>query len=358
MTSLQQQELILEEYREKRSLYDQLDEIVAGKLETLIEENRLFVMPLSHRLKTEESLQGKLRRRKQDYQHLLDLTDICGARIICYFLDTVDEIAGLLPAYFVVRKAVDKSESLDATQFGYLSRHFILSLREEDGYAKELCEIGFELQTRTVLQHAWAEIEHDLGYKSTFGVPRQLRREFSRIAGLLEIADNQFADLRRGLLAYESDIRERISSGEISDLPLDQVTLNEFVLHNRSFTALAGDFADRLGMEYVYNEVERYLPELDWLGIHTIGELYAMLERNEDLTARLIRLRSSEIDLSILTTSMLLRYFCRAELIAGEYTEEQIRRFLQLGTNNRALLKKYMDIILELKAAAKNGEAE
>ena len=66
-------------------------------------------------------------------------------------------------------------------------RSDICSLPKDKGYPEELTEYTFEIQFRTVLQHAWAEIEHDLGYKTEFGIPLDVRREFSRVAGLLEI---------------------------------------------------------------------------------------------------------------------------------------------------------------------------
>ncbi len=48
-----------------------------------------------------------------------------------------------------------------------------------------------EIQVRTVLQHAWAEIEHDIQYKSASVIPAEIRRRFMSLAGMLEIADRE-----------------------------------------------------------------------------------------------------------------------------------------------------------------------
>ena len=61
-------------------------------------------------------------------------------------------------------------------------------LRENKAFEGLKCEI----QIRSVLQHAWAEIEHDLGYKSELTIPKEVRRSFSRLAGLLELGDKEF----------------------------------------------------------------------------------------------------------------------------------------------------------------------
>lgn len=63
-------------------------------------------------------------------------------------------------------------------------------------------DLKCEIQIRSILQHAWAEIEHDIGYKNEIAIPKQMRRKFSRIAGLLEIADQEFVQIRSELEDY------------------------------------------------------------------------------------------------------------------------------------------------------------
>ena len=212
---LSKEKEILQTYSKNIDTYNELGEILHNKLTEMIKKHNFFTMEVSHRIKTVDSLADKLRRKSGKYSSIYDITDLCGARIICYLNDTVDKISEALRETFVVdeENSVDKRESLSATQFGYLSLHNIVSLRPEDGYNQEFCKIRCEIQIRTVLQHARAEIEHDLGYKSSFGVPSTIRREFSRIAGLLEIADNQFVELSENIQKYKDGIIQQIAHG-------------------------------------------------------------------------------------------------------------------------------------------------
>ena len=60
-----------------------------------------------------------------------------------------------------------------------------------------------QVQIRTVLQHAWAEFEHDIRYKGT--IPEEhvpdFDRRFTLAAGLLELADREFSTIRDRLQA-------------------------------------------------------------------------------------------------------------------------------------------------------------
>jgi len=78
---------------------------------------------------------------------------------------------------------------------------------------------------RTILQHAWAEIEHDIGYKSNIAVPREFRRKFSRIASILEIADDEFSRLKLDIHNYV----ETISKKGFENIDINAESLKLFI---------------------------------------------------------------------------------------------------------------------------------
>ena len=160
--------LILEQYRSEKSRYEQLGKVVQKRLENIAAESSVSVMTVGHRLKDEKSLCGKLYRKGEKYRSLEDITDILGARIVCYFYDDVDVLGKQVEKSFVVdwENSVDKRKQMRADSFGYLSLHYTCYFSEKSGYPAEICNKKFEIQIRTILQHTWAAIEHDIGYKS------------------------------------------------------------------------------------------------------------------------------------------------------------------------------------------------
>jgi putative GTP pyrophosphokinase len=93
--------------------------------------------------------------------------------------------------------SVDKGELLSPDRFGYLSVHYVASLSPSRLALPEYKQYGSikaEIQVRSILQHAWAEIERGLGYRNQT-MPGRVRRRFSMVAGLLEMADKEFRDI-------------------------------------------------------------------------------------------------------------------------------------------------------------------
>ena len=118
---------ILNEYRQNHHIYEQLEIKAFALLENELKQSGIMVFQLSHRLKTEQSLRGKLEKKGDKYETALDLTDLLGIRVISYFADDVDRIAEKIEELFVIDRenSVDKRRILDADQFGYLSLHYI-----------------------------------------------------------------------------------------------------------------------------------------------------------------------------------------------------------------------------------------
>ena len=133
---------------------------------------------------------------------LREIGDQLGVRVITYVRDDVDAVADLLGDQVVVNDDRDLGrETASEGRFGYASRHLQIALdpaRESQPAYAHLRGRNVQIQIRTVLQHAWAEFEHDIRYKGT--VPAEHAHDFDRrftlAAGLLELADQEFATIR------------------------------------------------------------------------------------------------------------------------------------------------------------------
>ena len=277
---------IIDEYLARRDSFRDLAKHVVAELEEHLQEPDIKIHSVAGRVKSKESLAGKLSRPDRVYKSLDDVTDVVGIRIITYFEDSIERVAGLLEKLYRVdlTHSTDKRKNLASDRFGYQSLHYICRLppgREITGLDPSLGDVRFEIQLCTVLQHAWAEIEHDLGYKSSALVPERIRRRFSRLAGLLEIADDEFVEIRKALEIYDRDVSKRIEESS-SEVPIDLHSLSSFVRTDwveKIDRALADKLGKQLAEAIFFPD---YLAEmLAHLGIDTIETLSSRLEVRE-----------------------------------------------------------------------------
>lgn len=136
--------------------------------------------------------------------------------------------------------------------------------------------------------HAWSAIHHDIGYKSDFGVPREINRQFARLAGLLELADDEFVRARDNMFSYTEDIRKRIITDDADDVTINMIALNEYVLHNKKMQSLIKEIADISGAEIKPIDPENYIPQLAFLGIKKLGDIEIMIKDNYNLAVKLL----------------------------------------------------------------------
>ena len=172
---------ILQEYDEKLLLYKTFELKMQHLLNDLLDAQNLKVHSVSTRVKERASLEKKLSLKKK-YNNIQEVTDILGLRIVTFFEDEVDKVAEIISKEF----EIDASNSIDKRvieydKFGYSSLHYIVSLnssRNNLAEYKSCKNLKFEIQIRSILQHAWAEIEHDIGYKSKGSIPEIVKRNF------------------------------------------------------------------------------------------------------------------------------------------------------------------------------------
>jgi len=220
-------DIVLHDFQAAAAALDAWRAHAEHALRARLRERGHDVQLIVSRTKSLESLRHKLLRPEKTYAELWDITDLVGLRVVTSLEETVDAVAREVEALWPVDLAhsTDKRRVNDHERFGYRSLHYVCAVPEDAGLPPS-CR--FEIQIRTVLQHAWAEVEHDLGYKATLAVPDVIRRRFARIASLLELADQEFSSIRAELHSYRARVRDglREESGEVA---VDVVSLAELV---------------------------------------------------------------------------------------------------------------------------------
>ena len=296
-------ELILEEYREARPVFEKMQAEATRILREALDRNGLVVTAVGSRIKTEESLAGKLALKGNKYASLADITDILGVRVITFYTDDVDRIAAMAEKTFEIdwTNSVDKRRLHELDSFGYNSLHYICRL---PGY-----DYRFELQLRTTLQHAWAAINHDNGYKSGVEIPREYLRRINRLAGMLEMADDEFSRIRSEINDYRRRVQQLVQNGQLDDVMLDGDTFRSY-LQAKPFETLNKRIAAINQAEIQEVPLMQYLSVLKELGCNTLGDVRRLRNRYEEDAYGLARHQLGNTDLDIISSAVGLQNIC------------------------------------------------
>lgn len=277
---------LLAEYQDELPRLRGMEERILRRLRHALEPERQEIHVLTARVKEAPSLLRKLGRPDRTYDALSDVKDLIGIRIITFFEETIDRIAAIVEKEFEIdyARSVDKRKSADANWFGYRSLHYVCRLKEPHHLP-----YWFEVQIRTILQHAWAEIEHDLGYKSEASIPVELRRRFSRVASLLELADAEFSSIRSALLEYSNRVKSGLERPD-SRLRIDRVTLEEF-MRSPDVVEVEKKLADRIGvpMSDQFFYLDYVIRMLQAVGLSEIARLRDAYRLHRDELVTFIR---------------------------------------------------------------------
>jgi ppGpp synthetase/RelA/SpoT-type nucleotidyltranferase len=204
---------VVEEYDRDRDLHSDY----AGTLHTLTRDllaaSRFKYHSVQYRLKDRTSLARKVLSDLK-YSSLTDVADVIGIRVITYFADEVDVVAGIIRREFMVE---DEKDRRTPGQFGYRSLHQVVRLNSVRSGLLEytrFVKLKAEIQIRSILDHAWAEIAHDRAYKGSALVPTSIPEQFSRLAALLQDADRQFEKVRDEIERHASTTVWKIARAE------------------------------------------------------------------------------------------------------------------------------------------------
>lgn len=260
------------EYRKNVERYELLKGEISFALNRELVAREIKTHSVTARVKTEESLAGKAERK--DYANPLeDAEDVVGARVVVLFLADLPRAEEAILGLFDVLGTEDRIETEDPSSFGYMSRHYTARIKHEHAGPRydSIRDVTFEVQLRTILMDAWANVSHYLAYKGEASIPEELRRDFHALSGLFYVADKHFEMFFSRALDVQHGVTHGISAGTSQPVELNLDTLAA-LLRTR--------FEDR--GEAAREDVAYLLEDLLDLGYRTSSEVDRLVEETAD----------------------------------------------------------------------------
>lgn len=255
---------------EQRQDYEQLCAEIAYTLKKRISAANIEISSVTNRAKTLNSFLEKIDRK--DYTDpFTDITDFAGVRVVYLYQQDLSKIETLIENEFIIIEKVDKLNDKGAEKFGYGAIHYIVKLGKKSSGARydDLKNLSCEIQVKTVLQDAWAIIDHHLIYKRESEIPSKLQRKLNSLAGLFETADNQFENIRQEREKYLKAVEKSIGSNEFLSNELNLDTFNAY---------LKWKFPEK-EISYFDSQPEIILKSISQLNFKTLSEIDIVLEK-------------------------------------------------------------------------------
>lgn len=223
--------------------HERLTASVVAILIGVLENREIEHLNVDGRTKTFKSVNEKIKRKSYS-EPIEQITDLSGARVILYFQDQIPMVESLIRELFVVdeKNSASSTERLGNDKVGYQSIHFVCKLgdpRQDLPEYEGICDLKFEVQVRTVLQHAWAQFTHDRTYKFAGVLPKHLQRQVNLYSGMLEVIDNAFSQTSQDLAKYVESLADD-----------DTNFLSDEEINSASVAKLESLIADKVGMSF------------------------------------------------------------------------------------------------------------
>jgi ppGpp synthetase/RelA/SpoT-type nucleotidyltranferase len=223
---------VIAEFEKRKELLTSFCERTRSLISECLNDAGIRCQSIQARVKSSRKLREKYTNPKKNYRRLDDVKDLAALRIITYYEDEVDQAAKVIEREFEIDRtnSIDKRQT-DPEKFGYFALNYVCrhsETRRRDVEYKKYANVDCEIQITSILRHAWSEIQHDW-YDLRDSFPDPIKRRFSRMAALLEIAESEFLELRKKKSDYIRSVGIQIEA-QVPDVPLDPVSLKSFVL--------------------------------------------------------------------------------------------------------------------------------
>lgn len=260
----------VEWYSQNKVIYEALCRRVESIIKEVLDLEKINYYSVTSRAKSIESY--RLKASKPKYRDpCAEIMDMAGLRVITYTNSDAKRVFELIKSTFELYPTLssDKTEELGVDKVGYRSLDCIAALGKERLKLPEnhfFRNLRFEIQIRTILQHAWAEFEHDRNYKFKGLLPKDLRRRLPLVAGSLESIDREFDNLSKEIEAYSTEVEQRTNKGDLG-IPIDSVSLTAFL--NEKFRDLVNEGI--VNPDLIWGEVT--IEELSVMGVDSLKKL-------------------------------------------------------------------------------------
>lgn len=277
----------LKKVKEDRPIYELASTQAVALIQEILNSSPEIIHAITARCKSTASLWLKL-CEKQYGQPKRQVTDLVAARVITYYRDHVPIVVKALSEALEINphKSVDKKQELEAVEFGYTSVHLIARTKGSWATSPQYLALRnqwFEIQVRSILEHAWAEIEHEVVYKSGIKYPILVKRRFARMAGAIEMLEDEFIALRDQQRELVSLYKARYEKGLDGASEIDSVRLIALLECERP-TALGWRAAAENGAPFPPHIENRCVKAIRKTGIKS-GQTLTTSLRSKDLKA-------------------------------------------------------------------------
>lgn len=278
----------LSDYNGLEPAFERLRTTAHSMVVNALSEARIDTLHIQSRVKNFESAYTKYLEKGYS-DPFNEITDFVALRVIVFVENDIELASEALRGVFEVDEdnTVDKRQPPTAGMVGYRSLHIVFALGKERAKLPEyqnISNVRFEVQIRTALQHAWAEIEHKQNYKSQFSLPTELQHRLMRISGTLEMIDREFSNITLEAQKYAIEVRE-----DPNDQTRDE-SISEIALKALFERAVESAGIDKKSLRYNPDtgtslSMKAVIEELRVFDVLTVGQLRKLIGNltSEDL---------------------------------------------------------------------------
>ena len=312
---------------------------------------------ITHRVKELDSYIDKLARlRKLKSRGPIVVRDLFGLRVVCPFLDETERVQELLVEHFRVAEIEHKGAARSLAEFGYESVHLLVRLPKGTlptllPHTRALCEV----QVCTILQHAWAQIEHELVYKADRSVPKSaIRRKLAAVSATLTLADVVFQEARddlaelHGQRTRRREGAQRLFDDEAKPLAAPPREVSQLARRQRTLPNPTSRDLESLVVEALQAHSAGDLEE----AIHLYSEVLRLRLPNRAIRSMIYNHRGIA-HLALSRPARAIRDFTNA----ARWNAENLRAYFNRGLAHRALGRRTA-ALRDLRRAAAADEVE